>query len=256
MSFSFFGTFTSAQWDEFVSFINIQKVDLQARRKWLSAQLLRNGVFRTEYDDVTKMPMDHDPNVSEGGFTCTPNNSYGAKLLSAYRMLGGVPEHDMLLRTSDDPVFLTTGSNLETGENSNKTGYSDVYSNGRRDRGSMRFDRDLGLLVESVKAPFLETIKLKREHLEFKIKRALDYSDQLQREIDQIDSLIGDGINFRGTLDDLLLRVELEMSSAGSMNVVQNSEDKFGLNIGRVGDIGFEDSEDQLETETERIPQR
>ena len=171
--------------------------------------------------------------------------------MAAYRILGGIPENDMLLRTSDDPVFLTRGVNVSSGEGNHKTGYSDTYSNGRRDRGGMRFDRDLGLLTEKVKKPFLEAVKHKRERLEFKIKRALDYSDQLQRESDSIDKLLGDG---PGSLDSMLGNVVVSMNLPGSFGVIDNADDKFGLGIGRVADLTWDDSLNEADTEEERVP--
>lgn len=251
MAFNFFGTFTTGQWNEFLSFISIQRTDLQKRRDWLSAALARNGVFNTEYDSETNYPTYYDQETGEGGFTCTPESSYGGKLLAAYRILGGVPEDDMLLRTSDKPIFLTRGTTVTTGEGGQNTGYSDLYSNGRRDRGGMRFDRDMGASVEAVKKPFLEVIKHKRERLEFKIKRALDYSDQLQIELEKIDALLGDGDD---SLNALLSRVQSNADLSGSLGVVDNPEDKFGLDIGRVGDLAYDDSLKEAEEENLRVP--
>lgn len=254
MSFNFFGTFTSAQWDDFLSFVSIQRVDLQARYEWLDKQLSRNGIFSTEYDDVTNNPTPYDPETKSGGFMCSPVNSYGAKLLTAYRMLGGTPELDMLLRTTDKPVFLTRGVNTATGDGAQRTGYSDVYSNGRRDRGGMRFDRDLGLLVNAVKSPIVEAIKLKRERLEFKLKRALDYSDQLQREYNMIATLIGDGQGSAGSFDDLISKANLSINTPGSFGVI-DSDDRFGKNIGRMGDFAFDDETvDDVDANANRVP--
>lgn len=157
----------------------------------------------------------------------------------------------MLLRTSDKPIFLTRGTTVVLGEGGQNTGYSDIYSNGRRDRGGMRFDRDMGAAVDAVKKPFLEVIKHKRERLEFKIKRALDYSDQLQTEIDKIDDLLGDG---DGSLNSLLAQVQSNANLSGSLGVVDNPDDKFGLDIGRVGDLAYDDSLKEAEEETLRVP--
>lgn len=247
--FNFFGTFTTGQYNEFTAFLAVQKADLKARKAWLSAQLDRNGHFSTDYDDATKLPMPFDPETGTGGFTCSPANSYGAKLLEAYRILGGVPEDDMLLRTSDDPVFLLSGT--EDDPDDETSGYSTVYSNGRVDRGGTRFDRDLGLKVMRLKLPFLEVIKHKRERLEFKIKRALDYSDQLESEIASIDALLSDG---PGSLDDLLSKVGSTMAEFGSFGVVDDEDDKYGLRIGRLADVTFDDASDEGNTGDERFP--
>lgn len=226
MAFNFYGVFTTGQLQQLIDFSLIQERDLEARRAWLSAQLRRNGVFTTEYDPQTHMPV---------SFSATAG-SYAAKLLQAYRILGGTPEKDFLLRTRSQPVFLTRGTNVDTGTVGvdPTAGYSDVLSNGRRIRGSQRFDRDVGIHVEKLKSWQLEAIKRKREHLEFKIKRALDYSDQLQQEIAVIDVLLDEtqGRQVR----DIIRNIRLASVRTGAANVVEDLLDIFGLNIGRVSD--------------------
>lgn len=240
MAFSFSGTFTSGQWEAFKAFTRIQAIDLNLRRTCLQKDLGRVGIFSTEYDN------DGRP-VSFSALA----GSYAAKLLDAYRILGGVPEKDMLLRTSDQPVFLTRGTSMLTvpEEGTVDGGYSDVFSNSRRYRGGQRFDRDLGLKVEKVKSWQLEAVKRKREHLEFKIKRALDHSDQIQREIAKIDKLLADG---SGNVDDQILGVELVMSTPGAANVVDDVDDVFGLAIGRVADMTYDDAARVAQAERQR----
>ena len=175
---------------------------------------------------------------------------YAGKLLQAYRILGGVPEQTMLLRTRDKPVFKTRGTELTVDQNSTTGGgYSDVYSNGRRERGVQRFDRDLGIKVEKIKAWQLESIKFKRERLEYKIKRALDYSDQLQQETAAIDKLLGTGL---GSFLDQTTSVEVLIVRPESANVVSDLDDLHGLNIGKPNDITFADAEEQKRANAER----
>lgn len=169
-------------------------------------------------------------------FSVSPNNSYGAKLLLAYKIMGGFPERDMLLRDSDpsNVTFLTKGSNISVGDPEDTTGgYSDVYSNGRRYRGGQRFDRDVAIRVERLKKWQLEVIKHKREHLEFKIKRALDYSDQLLNEITLLKTMLTDVTR---SVDTMVANVLQQAQKPGAQNMVDDSGDKFGLNIGRIGD--------------------
>jgi hypothetical protein len=142
---------------------------------------------------------------------------------------------EMLLRTSDKPVFLTRGTNISPNAGSDPTsGYSDMFTNGRRIRGTQRFDRDLGIQVDRLKNWQLEAIKRKRERLEFKIKRALDYSDQLQQEINVIDILLNE--NSGATVDDQIRKIQFYMFRTGAQNVVSDILDIFGLGIGRVSD--------------------
>ena len=217
---------TTAMFEQLRIFAKVQERDLSNRVSWLSAALQRNGIFTTSYDPQTNLPI---------SYSATPG-SYAAKLFIAYRALGGVPEIDFLLRTADKPVFLTRTDNINPNEGSNPTsGYSDTFTNGRRIRGSQRFDRDLGIQVSRLKAPFLEAIKQKREHLEFKIKRALDYSDQLQSEINAINILLDTTSN--ATIDDSIRTIQQYMFRTGAQNIVSNLADIFGLNIGRVFDV-------------------
>lgn len=229
MAFNFFGTFTTGQLQQLVDFSFIQERDLAKRRLWLIAQLTRNGVFSTEYDPQTHLPK---------AFSASAG-SYAAKLLQAYRILGGTPEKDFMLRTTDKPVFLTRGKNIDTGVAGAdpSAGYSDVLSNGRRIRGSQRFDRDVGVLVDRLKSWQSEAIKRKREHLEFKIKRALDYSDQLQREIAVLEVLLDDTSGRQ--VADIVRNISLTSVRTGAHNIVEDLIDIFGLNVGKVQDFTY-----------------
>lgn len=241
MAFCFYGTATSGQWEVFKAFSNIQRKELVLRKAWLQKQLSMNGVFTTTYDGPKPV-----------SFTCSAG-SFGSKLLSAYRVLGGVPERDMLLRTRNMPVFKTKAQNItDVSPGQTEGGFSDVYSNGRRERGTQRFDRDLGLRVERLKGWQLEAIKAKRERLEFKIKRCLDYSDELQREEATIDALLDD--QSRYSFDSQVVAVEVQMATPNATNVVQNLDDVFGLAIGKPGDLSFADALQQGRENDERVP--
>jgi hypothetical protein len=231
---------TSGQWEAFKAFARIQKVDVQLRINWLQKQLSMNGIFETTYDG----PMPVSFSASAG--------SYAAKLIAAYRVLGGVPERDMLLRTSDKPVFKTKGVSMNGQVGNTASGFSDTFSNGRRERGTQRFDRDLGLLVESLKGWQLAAIKAKRERLEFKIKRALDYSDQLQNEIVLLTAVLDD--TSTKSFDSQVVGIEVQMVTPGSANVVDNLEDVFGLAVGRPGDLSYSDAIQQGEQNDQRVP--
>jgi len=236
MAFNFFGTFTTGQWEDFKAFSRIQSMELRLRKSWLNRELLRIGIFITTYDGPYPVKF-----IATG---------YAGKLLRAYRILGGVPEQTMLLRTRDKPVFKTRSHDLTiTNESTMSGGFSDVYSNGRRERGTQRYDRDIGLKVESIKSWQLESIKFKRERLEFKIKRAMDYSDQIQQEIDKIDKLLSIG---SGSFEDQIVSVDVLISRPESANVVQNLDDKFGLNIGKPTDFTFADALDRQKAYKER----
>lgn len=238
MAFNFFGSFSRGQFEAFKAFSQIQRLDLEIRKQYLQKQRLQIGVFTTEYDGHT--PISFTANAG----------SYAAKLLEAYRILGGNPERDMLLRTIDKPVFLTRGTGFSVDKNSTvQGGFSDVYSNGRRYRGDQRFDRDLGLKVEKMKRWQLNSIKMKRERLEYKIKRALDYSDQLLAEMNSIDKTLSEGT---GGFDDQIASIELEAIKPGTANITQDIDDIFGLFIGKPIDYSFDDAINDAQQENQR----
>jgi len=243
MAFNFYGTLTTGQWEEFKKFALIQKTDIQARILWLNRELLTVGVFTTIYDDGTNLPV---------SFTAAPTTSYAAKLLQAYRILGGTPERDMILRTSDQPVFLTTAPHMQVQTDGTVAGgFSDLFTNGKRYRGTQRFDRDLGFIIERFKKWQLEAIKRKREHLEFKIKRALDYSDQLQIERDLLQAMIAPASDT--SVDNQIINIEKLFHRPGAMNVIDNLLDIFGFGIGRPGDTAYPNTTTEATTEEQRL---
>jgi len=228
MAFNFFGTFTTGQFECLRAFTQIQRRDLYLRKRWLESELRRVGKFSTKYDGYTP-----------DSFSAFPANSYAAKLLKAYKILGGSPEKDMLLRTRDMPVFLTTGREFENNPNEvGVSGASAIYSNGRRDRGTQRFDRDLGLRVMTLKNWQLGAIKFKRERLEYKIKKALDHSDQISQEIESIKILLGSSDD---SVDGQIQEIEIQANTPGTANIVQNRSDCYGLKIGTIADRSFPD---------------
>jgi len=199
-----------------------------------------NGVFGTSYDGAYPV-----------SFSAT---GYAGKLLQAYRILGGNPERDMLLRTRDIPVYKERSFPVTAArEGGVSGGFSDVYTSGRRERGGQRFDRDLGIKVEKVKKWQLDAIKMKRERLEIKIKRALDYSDQLEVEINLLDRLISDTSEDSLALNQIL-EIETQSLTTGSANIVEDLEDVFGLFLGRVGDLTFSDALEVAKEDDQRVP--
>jgi hypothetical protein len=241
MAFNFFGTFTTGQFAVFRAFAQIQILELKLRRQWLQKQLTMNGVFVTDYEG----PIPVSFNAS----------GYAGKLIQAYKVLGGKPERDMLLRTRDQVVFKERSFNMSVSSDGGVTGgFSDVYTSGRRERGGQRFDRDLGIKVMKVKSWQLESIKMKRERLEMKIKRALDYSDQLEVEIDIIDRLVSEDEEGVNVAYEQIQDVEIQALTTGAANVVDNLDDVFGMFIGRIGDLTFDDALEVEQAEDQRVP--
>lgn len=221
MAFNFYGTFTTGQFSKFRDFSKLQEQDLKRRISWLKSELLRVGIFNTQYDPETNRPV---------RFSVAPATSYAAKLMLAYKILGGMPEHEMLLRTRDKPVYKVTGVPLSNDPQNPDSGYSSEFSNGRNQRSNQRFDRDLGVKVNKIKKWQLEIIKRKRESLEFKIKKALDYSDQLSEEIVMLQNMVNDESR---SLDSLVTDAKVLMFVAGAQTVLDDVLDFWGIKIGK-----------------------
>lgn len=224
MAFNFYGTFTTGQLNAFIAFVNIQKVDLTARKAWLQDRRTRIGKFSV-VNDVSGNPA---------GFSVTPLSSYGAKLFQAYKILGGIPEQDFLLTDRKNPNFLTRGQPIRNVEGEFISGgYSDEYRDGRIYRGDMRFDNILGDRVEKLKDGFRSVIKKKRENIEYKVKAALDYSEQLEDEVILIDKLLSDA---RNSIQNLVTTLKQASVDQNLFMPPKADGDLFGKGIGRVAD--------------------
>jgi hypothetical protein len=107
------------------------------------------------------------------GYTADPANSYIAKLLVAYEVQGGNPYLDLAVRARNDPVYKLRGDQgampqlMSNGEVIGAPGLADAAS-----AQLMRLARE-----------WLEgTLDARMGVLERKIRRSLDYYDQLDEE--------------------------------------------------------------------------
>ena len=105
--------------------------------------------------------------------------------------------------------------------------------------------------MEQFKKWQLEPIKQKREHLEFKIKRALDYSDQLQIEQKLLSMMIAPAstVDVNGQIADLITLFH----RPGAMNVVDDVLDIFGFKIGKPGDTAVPNTVVVAEADNQRV---
>jgi len=161
--FSWNGTFNKSQFDRFIAFARSQIGLIDARIAHLEAEKLRIGVpvFKYGSDGLLQ------------GYSADPPNSYIAKLLVAYEVQGGDPFLDLTLRTRNDPVYKLRGDQgampqlMSNGEVIGAPGLADAAS-----AQLMRLARE-----------WLEaTLDARMGNLERKIRRVLDYYDQLDEE--------------------------------------------------------------------------
>ena len=172
MAHDFLGTFNSAQFGRFATFARTQLDLVNGRIQHLEAEKNRVGTVVFRYENAT--------GGSPLSYEATPSNSYIAKLLAAYEVLGGNPFIDLRARLRGNPVFVVAGDEqvgptlMSNGEPLGLKGYADAPS---------------AVLSANSRAWVNETLRYRFDRLERKIRRALDYSDQLQLEIQQLNTI-------------------------------------------------------------------
>jgi hypothetical protein len=204
MAFDFLGTFNQAMFDRLRTFIQSQAPIINSRISHLEAEAARIGVIQFKYDQGVPLGVVSD------------STSYIGKLLAAYEVLGGNPLVDLRVRLSTDPVFILSGS-VDTGPN--------TMSNGEVIGAKGLNDGDSATLNRQFRSAFDATIERRFDYLERKIRRALDYYDQLQAEIQQLQKLVT-GLT------------EADFASIGQITGAQFASGKFSLNIPVDGSLG------------------
>lgn len=170
MAHDFLGSFNQAQFDRFKAFAKNQQSDITARINHLESEIERVGVLSLSYDSGG-IPTGH---------AASPKTSYLARLLAAYEVLGGDVEYDLNVRSREQPLFL-----LKADESSPAQMYSDgtvMGSQGNADSASAQ-------LMQSMRSWIPEVMDYRHEYLERKIRRMIDYVDQLQVEVEQLKGI-------------------------------------------------------------------
>jgi hypothetical protein len=157
------GTFNRSQFERFVAFARAQKADIAGRLVHLTAEQFRVGTLSFAYD-ANGVPQTYVPD----------DDSYIAKLVAAYEVLGGDPFYDLNLRTKAQAVFLRAGD---------ETTPAQVFSNGEVMGLPGQADAASGELMDNAREWVSDSIAYKRDYLEHKIRRAVDYAEQLADEI-------------------------------------------------------------------------
>lgn len=186
MAYEFLGTFNAAMYGRLKTFVQSQKVFIEDRINHLSAEIDRIGQITFKYDNGVPIGYVAD------------SDSYLGKLLAAYEVLGGNPVVDLRVRLIIDPVYLLTGS---------EEAPPGMMSNGEVVGAKGLNDADSGDLIRPYREGFNSTIYRRFDYLERKIRRAVDYADQLQAEVSQLTLLLG-GPDVEGTLENLQSQIE------------------------------------------------
>ena len=191
MSFDFLGTFNRSQFERFIAFARSQLPLVEARLLHLNAELARVWLVVFRYDDGSPL-----------GYGADPPQSYLGKMLAAYEVLGGNPFRDLRVRLRTDPVFIRRGDILTDAQ---------TTSGGEPMGGKGLMDGPTAGMMQIAKGWLEETTKSRFNRLERKIRRAMDYTDQLQDEITDLNR-IRQSAQIRGSLEYIAAQIQLLMT--------------------------------------------
>ena len=166
MSFDHLGTFNKSQFEDFLAFARSQLPYASARMRFLSSEVNRIGTINYKYDNGVPQ-----------GYAATPEDSYLGKLLAAYEVLGGNPFLNLRVRQKTQPVFIIQGD---------ETTPPQFTSSGEVVGGKGLLDGPTAELMRAAKGWLDETLQARFNRLERKIRRTMDYSDQLQAEVEEL----------------------------------------------------------------------
>lgn len=210
MSFEFLGTFNRTQFGRFLAFVRSQVPVLDSRIVHLNAEIARVGELTFTFDNEN-LPVQ---------VTAT-DGSYLAKLLAAYLVQGGNPFLDLRTRNRDQAIFVVQGTAsqeaqyMSNGEPLPQKGLQDAYS---------------AELIRSLREPFLETLHLRFGSLERKIRRALDYSDELRKEVTVL-SIYQEAATVEGSLEYIANQIEQLFSDRNYRAIYDDGgNDPLGIN--------------------------
>lgn len=184
MAFDFLGTFTKSQFDRFAKYVRAQTTLIDTRIAHLKAEKARVGSLGFAFDSggtPTHMAAD-------------PPSTYIGKLFAVYEALGGDAEFDLQVRSSSQAIFKLTGD---------ETKQPQLMSNGEVMGTPGLSDAQTASLMQQARAWAQGDLSYRRELIERKIRRAIDYTDQLQAEIDQLTTIKAD-VSVQGALEFLL----------------------------------------------------
>jgi hypothetical protein len=211
MPFDLLGTFNRSQFDRLVAYARSRLVLIDARIQHLEVEMQRTGFL------LFKFSTDGKPESYQTGREGS-NPTYIGRLMGAYEVLGGDPFFDLQVRPTTQPVSHLKGSEEAT---------SKVLSNGEPMPHAGLLDSPSGNAVRDLKAWMVDDLD-RLERLERKIRRAVDYSDQLQTEIDQLRT-IRQTVDVEGSLANLESSVQQMLSNPAYRAIADDQgKDPFG----------------------------
>jgi hypothetical protein len=184
MAFSFHGTFSKSQFDRFAIYVREQVQLIDARIEHLTAELNRVGDLAFAYDSGG-IPT---------GFANDPPLTYCGKLFGAYEALGGDVEFDLQVRSTNQPVFQLAGDETQAAQ---------LMSNGEVIPVLGLSDAESSILMQKLRSWVADDLQYRREALERKMRRAIDYAEQLKAEISELKT-IKESVTTDGSMEFLI----------------------------------------------------
>ncbi len=207
----FLGTFNKSQLERFFAFARTQLPLVDARTQHLQFEMARIGTVVFQFNEG--IPV---------AFGADPPESYIGKLLAAYEVLGGNPFLDLRLRARTQPVFLVRGTESTPAQ---------YMSNGEVVGARGLADGPSAVLMQQARAWLEATFQGRFNRLERKIRRALDYSDQLGLEIEDL-SRIKQALGVDGSLESYASQLQ-ELIANPTYRAIFDDQgaDPFGFNV-------------------------
>jgi len=188
LAFDFNGTFTVSQFERLKTYVRNQMTLIDARISHLEAERGRVGSLEFAYDSGGL------PTAYEGD----PPQTYIGKLFGVYEALGGDVEFDLQVRGTNQPVFQLEGD---------ETRPPQLMSNGEVIPVHGLGDAESALLVQNIRRWVSGDLQRRREVIERKIQRAIDYAEQLNTEVAEL-KLLKQTAETDGSLEFYITEVE------------------------------------------------
>lgn len=203
------GTFTLSQFERFKAYALAQKEQVAARIDHLAAEILRTGNLAFAYS-ADGTPTD---------ITSDSPHTYCGKLYAAYAALGGDAQYDLQVRSSSQALFLIAGSETRSAQ---------LMSNGEVLGVPGLADAPSSVIIQKMKSFVASDLQRRRDYLERKMRRALDYVDQMNAEIIELKA-IQQTATVDGTLEYFIEAIKALALDNNYMAVTNDAEsDPYG----------------------------
>lgn len=209
MAHDWLGTFNKSQLERFLVFARSQLPLIADRISHLEAEQNRIGTIVFTYEQG--VPTEYKAGSAD---------SYIGRLLAAYEVLGGNPVYDLRTRLKTEPVFLLRGSVLAPAY---------FMSNGEVVGARGKADGPSAEIAHQLRGWLTPTFRYRFERLERKIRRALDYVDSLQQEVDYL-TRISLAVSSTGSLEQLAAQLQQLIEDPNYRAIYDDQgKDPFGL---------------------------